>query len=116
MDTYVDRYHKTDVLLLTAVFALNIADAALTLNWLQVGGTEANPVMAWFLQQGEWAFLTQKFVVVGVWLLILTVHKNFRIARAGLWFLLALYASIFAYHIFLQAVGVPAGASPPPPL
>jgi hypothetical protein len=106
-NTYVDRYRKSDILLLGAVFALNIADALFTLIWLRRGGSEGNPIMDWFLQQGDWAFLGQKCLVVGLWLVVLVVHKNFQIARAGLWFLLALYAGIFVYHIFLQLVGVP---------
>jgi len=107
LNTYVDRYRKSDVLLLAAVFALNVADALFTLVWVERGGSEANPVMDWFLQQGEWVFLGQKCIVVGLWLVILVVHKNFQIARAGLWFLLVLYGSILLYHIYLQTAGVP---------
>jgi hypothetical protein len=110
-NTYVDRYRKSDILLLGAVFALNIADALFTLIWLRRGGSEGNPIMDWFLQQGDFVFLGQKCLVVGLWLIVLVVHKNFQLARAGLWLLLALYGGIFVYHIFLQLVGVP---MPPP--
>jgi len=109
-NTYVDRYRKSDLLLLAAVFALNLADAAFTLVWVGKGGSEGNPIMDWFLQQGELVFLAQKSVVVGSWLMILVVHKNFPIARGGLWFLLALYGFIFVYHVFLQLMAVPTPA------
>ena len=109
---YVDRYRKSDLLLLASVFGLNIADALFTLIWVRRGGSEGNPIMDWFLQQGELAFLAQKCLVVGLWLVILVVHKNFQIARTGLWLLLALYGSIFVYHIFLQVAAVP--IAPPP--
>jgi hypothetical protein len=106
-NTYVDRYRRSDIVLLGAIFGLNIADALFTLIWLQKGGSEGNPVMDWFLEQGDWAFLLQKCLVVGLWLVVLVVHKNFQLARYGLWFLLALYASIFVYHIFLQTMAIP---------
>lgn len=111
-NTYVDRYRKNDVLLLAAIFGLNIADALFTLIWVKRGGSEANPVMDWFLQQGDWVFLGQKCLVVGLWLVILVIHKNFQMARVGLWCLLVLYGSIFLYHIFLQAAGVPVSLPP----
>ena len=68
-----------------------------------MGGREANPLMNWLLSFGDSAFLVQKCVVVGIWLIILTVHKNFRIARIGLWSLFALYTGVLIYHFVLQS-------------
>lgn len=92
---YVDRYSKGDVRLLLGVFLLNVGDAFFTMLWLQRGGKEANPVMDFFLDIGPGAFLLQKCLVVGVWLLVLVVHKNFRFARQGL------YASFFVYAMIM---------------
>ena len=39
--------------------------------------------MDFFLDIGPGAFLVQKCFVVGAWLLLLLVHKNFRFARIG---------------------------------
>lgn len=102
-DTYVDRYELKDVVLLVSVLILNVTDAYFTLRWLQLGGREANPLMNWLLGLGDWAFLVQKCIVVGIWLIILTVHKNFRIARFGLWSLLALYTGVLLYHFVLHS-------------
>lgn len=112
-NSYVDRYRTSDILLLAGIFILNLADAVFTLVWLRRGGSEGNPIMQWFLEQGDWAFLAQKCLVVGLWLVILVVHKNFQIARTGLWCLLALYGAIFIYHIFLQTMAVPIPAPSP---
>jgi len=103
---YVDRFARRDVVLVVAILVLNIFDAFFTLIWLQRGGGEGNPVMAWLLEHGNGPFLIQKCIVVGAWLLLLVVHKNFRIARIGLWSLAAIYSLLILYHFALIATGV----------
>lgn len=99
---YVDVYHGTDVALVLTVFVLNLLDAAFTLNYLGYGGTEENPFMQRLLEAGNATFLFEKCFVVGFWLVLLIVHKNFRIARIGLWLLLVVYAALFGWHVFLH--------------
>jgi len=103
---YVDRYTKRDVALLLSVFLLNVGDAFFTMRWLERGGKEANPVMAFFLDIGPGAFLVQKCVVVGFWLLILVVHKNFRFARIGLYATLVVYAVLMLMHFSIIAFDI----------
>jgi hypothetical protein len=107
---YVDRYSKRDVALLFAIFALNIADAYMTMLWLHRGGREANPIMDFFLDIGPAAFLTQKCLIVGFWLILLLVHKNFRFAKVGLYASLAVYALLLIVHFGIVALGI----EPPP--
>lgn len=104
---YVDRYRGSDVALLLIIFAINIADAFFTLHWVNRGGSEGNPLMDWLLSQGHMSFVFFKCLVVGGWLLVLTVHKNFRLARWGLRVLLIVYAALLVYHIFLYALAEP---------
>jgi hypothetical protein len=103
---YVDRFARRDVALVVAILVLNIFDAFFTLIWLQRGGAEGNPVMAWVLEQGDGLFLVQKCFVVSIWLLLLVVHKNFRAARLGLWSLAAIYSLLILYHFALIGSGV----------
>ena len=103
---YVDRYSKQDVALLLAIFLLNVADAFLTMIWLHRGGREANPVMDYFLAIGPAAFLTQKILVVGCWLILLLVHKNFRFAKIGLYASLAVYSLLLIVHFSIIVFGV----------
>lgn len=103
---YVDRYTRGDVALLMTIFLLNVGDAFMTMRWLDRGGREANPVMDFFLDIGPGAFLVQKCLVVGFWLLILVVHKNFRLARVGLYASLVVYALLMAIHFSIVALGV----------
>jgi len=105
-DIYVDAFSRRDVMLLVAIFVLNICDAFFTLIWLQRGGGEANPLMSWLLELGDHAFLIQKCFVVGLWLLLLLVHKNFRMARIGLWSAFGVYSLLILYHFALIASGV----------
>ncbi len=103
---YVDRYSKQDVALLLAIFFLNVLDAFMTMLWLHRGGREANPVMAFFLDIGPAAFLLQKCLVVGFWLILLLVHKNFRFARVGLYAALAVYGLLLIVHFSIVAFDV----------
>lgn len=108
--SYVDRYTKRDVALLLSIFLLNVGDAFFTMLWLGRGGKEANPVMDFFLDIGPAAFLVQKCLVVGFWLLLLVVHKNFRFARIGLYATLVVYALLMLIHFSIVALDI----EPPP--
>ncbi len=99
---YVDRYHRSDVALVLAIFALNLLDALFTLQVLGRGAVERNPLMARLLEAGQTTFLVEKCFVVGFWLVLLIVHKNFRMARIGLWVLLLAYAALFGWHLLLH--------------
>ena len=104
--SYVDRYTRRDVALLMSIFLLNVGDAFFTMRWLDRGGREANPFMDFFLDIGPGAFLAQKCLVVGFWLLILLVHKNFRFARVGLYASLVVYAALMVLHFTIIALGI----------
>ena len=108
--SYVDRYTRLDVALILTVFLLNVADAFFTMLWLGRGGHEANPVMDFFLDIGPDAFLIQKCIIVGIWLLVLIAHKNFRFARLGIYASLVVYAVLLIVHFGIIALGI----EPPP--
>ncbi len=110
--TYVDTFTPGEVALLLVIFILNILDALFTLLWLQRGGIEANPLMASVLEIGEGAFLLQKCIVVGIWLIVLLIHKNFRLARIGLYSLAGVYSLLLLGHFALIA-GAVDPAEPP---
>jgi hypothetical protein len=105
-NAYVDVYRRADVFLLVGVLVLNVFDAGFTLVWMQEGGGEANPIMNSLIELGDGVFLAQKCFVVGLWLLVLTVHKNFQIAKYGMWVFFGLYSALLFYHVYLQAAGV----------
>lgn len=99
---YVDAYRPADVLLVASILVLNVLDALFTLLHLQRGGSEANPLMEMLLELGHDTFVIEKTLFVGVWLVLLAVHKNFRVGRAGLWLLLCLYGGVLVRHLALM--------------
>jgi hypothetical protein len=101
-DIYVDAYRSGDLLLLVSAFLLNVLDALFTLIWVRGGGAERNPLMDRLLQSGDQVFLNVKLFIAGVAFVWLMAHKNFRVARVGLWLLVAIYAALLFYHIALQ--------------
>ena len=103
---YVDVYTRKDVALILGIFLLNVGDAFLTMLWLNRGGREANPIMDFFLDIGPGAFIIQKCFIVGIWLVVLLVHKNFRFARIGLYAALAVYSLLMVVHFGILALGI----------
>ena len=101
-NTYVDAYQRRDLLLLMALFGLNILDALFTLIWLGKGGAERNPLMQHLIESGDQVFINVKLFISGIAFLVLMAHKNFQIARVGLRLLFAVYAILFLYHVYLQ--------------
>lgn len=104
-DLYVDAYRSGDLLLLVSAFLLNVLDGFFTLVWVGGGGGERNPLMDRLLQSGDQVFLNVKLFVAGVAFVWLMAHKNFRVARIGLWLLVAVYGALLLYHVALQAFG-----------
>ena len=45
-----------------------------------------------------------KGLLIGVALAVLTVHKNFGLARAGLWLAAGGYTLLCCYHLYLYRV------------
>jgi hypothetical protein len=99
---YVDRYSPGELFLVCGVLVLSIFDLVFTLVHLDAGGTEANPVMAWVLDQGgHSAFSWAKLITTLMGLGILLVHVRFRRVRKLLTFAFLLYAGVFVFHLYL---------------
>ncbi len=99
--SFVDRHGWRVVALVLWVAVLNAGDSFFTLFHLQNGGVELNPVAAAMLRSGRLGFVLWKSVLIALPLLILCVHKNFPLARLGLWTAAATYTALFADHLSL---------------
>ncbi len=102
--SFVDRYPLRVALALTWIALMNIGDSFFTLTHLQSGGIELNPIAAWLLEQGRFGFVFTKCLLISLALLVLCLHKNFQLARAGLWLSAIAYTALFVYHMFLFSV------------
>ncbi|MBI5362917.1 MAG: hypothetical protein HZA53_07035 [Planctomycetes bacterium] len=101
---FVDLYSVKLLLILLWIALMNVADSFFTLVHLQHGGTEVNPVAGMMLQTGLTSFVVLKSALIGLALLVLCVHKNFHLARLGLWVAAIAYTLLFAYHLSLFGV------------
>lgn len=96
---YVDRYSPGEVGLFLAVLLLSVVDLVLTFAHLGEGGEEANPVMAWFLNQGgDSGFVAAKFGATLVGATVLLLHVRFRGVRQALRGLVGIYLVLMLWH------------------
>jgi len=98
---FVDVYSTRLWLVVMWVVLMNIADSFFTLVHLQNGGVEANPMAQALLATGREGFVFWKCGLIGLALVVLTVHKNFPMARLGLWVSAGAYTLLLVYHLAL---------------
>jgi hypothetical protein len=103
--SFVDRYGPRLWLLVLWVALMNIGDTYFTLVHLQAGGVEVNPVADRLLQTGRVGFVLAKSVLIGLALLVLAIHKNFWLARLGLFTSAGIYTLLCLYHLTLYRHG-----------
>ena len=101
---FVDIYGARLWMLVFWTAGLNLADCFFTLVHLQAGGLEVNPMADLLLQTGRVGFVVIKAGLIGLALVVLTVHKNFWLARVGLGVAAGVYTLLTAYHLSLFLV------------
>ncbi len=99
--SFVDRYSLRLWFLLLWVALMNVGDSYFTLVHLQSGGVELNPVAAALLGTGRWGFVFIKSTLIGLALCVLCIHKNFFLAKVGIWTAAGSYTLLFLYHLSL---------------
>ena len=104
----IDLHSKSLFVSAVVVLLLCVVDAFLTLDLLQKGAVEANPLMAPFVQGSASAFAIVKLALTGASLLTLVAVSRvriFRVLRAGTIVHAAViaYASLIGYEIYLLA-------------
>jgi len=102
--TFVDHYGLRLWCLVLWVVLMNLADSFFTLVHLQSGGIELNPVAQELLELGRSNFVFTKSLLIGLALTVLVIHKNFFLARIGLWTAAGTYTLLTIYHLSLFRV------------
>jgi hypothetical protein len=100
-DSFVDLYGSRLLLALFWIALLNVADSFFTIVHLQSGGAEVNPVANALLLTGRYSFVFVKSGVIALALVVLCMHKNFPLARAGIWLAAGAYTLLLGYHLAL---------------
>src|SRR5262245_853606 len=103
--SFVDLYGRRLFLLVLWIALMNVGDSFFTLVHLQAGGVELNPVAKMLLTTGRWNFVFAKSILIGLALIVLAVHKNFHLARIGLWTAAGTYTCLVVYHLLLFRLG-----------
>ncbi len=85
---------------------LSMVDAFLTLNLLNNGADEINPIMAALLDRGTTAFTVCKMAATGICVVALVVMSRYRFMRLirvemVIYIVLAAYASLVWYELWL---------------
>jgi hypothetical protein len=102
--SFVDLYSTRLFLIVMWVALMNVADSFFTLIHLQHGGSEANPIAGVLLLTGRTSFVFWKSALIAAALLVLCIHKNFCVARYGLWAAALCYTLLLGYHLSLFGV------------
>ncbi|HJP02533.1 MAG TPA: DUF5658 family protein [Planctomycetota bacterium] len=100
-EAFVDLYDPRLLACVVWIGLMNAFDCFFTLYHLQAGGVELNPVADALLGSGRVGFVLLKSLVITLALLVLCVHRNFRLARTGLWIAALAYTLLVAYHLTL---------------
>jgi hypothetical protein len=98
---FVDRHGPWLFLVVVGVVALNFLDAWFTVLFLSHGGVELNPLVDQVIQSGLAPFILLKSAGIGFCVAVLTLTKNFRVARLGLGFVFGGYALLLGWHLYL---------------
>ncbi len=103
---YVDQYHPWLLVAIMLFAILSISDGLFTLNLIERGATEENPIMAWFLSHGPWPFMIAKFILTSSAIIILLIfHKvYFRPLRIQVKTLIPAFGAVFALVLFWQLI------------
>ncbi len=99
--SFVDVYSQRLWCMILWVALMNVADSYFTLVHLQSGAIELNPVAQFLLETGRVRFVLYKSTLIALSLLVLCLHKNFILARFGLWMAAGAYTLLVAYHLSL---------------
>lgn len=103
------RYESRYLALILSVLVLCILDAHYTLNLLQLGGVEINPVMIFLLEKDVALSLVLKYLVTASALIFLLVYKNIRIfgnirVSALIYFVFILYVLLVLVEAYSYSV------------
>ena len=63
----LDRYPAGLLVVILGILFLSLTDAFLTLNLIEHGASEINPVMAYFLEKGPFLFTVVKYGLTTAW-------------------------------------------------
>jgi hypothetical protein len=73
---FVDRYNQSHFIAIVLILFFSVVDAILTIVLTNHGANEINPIMAYCLEVGPYIFLSVKYSLTSVGLIILLILRN----------------------------------------
>ena len=104
---WADRYSQTLFGAILLILFFSVLDGLLTLFLIDHGATELNPVMAYYLDVGPYAFFSVKYLLTSVAVVILLLCQNaflrtIRIHTRSLFYVIvAAFMSVVAWELYL---------------
>ena len=104
---WADRYSQTLFGAILLILFFSVLDGLLTLFLIDHGAKELNPVMAYYLDVGPYAFFSVKYLLTSVAVVILLLCQNaflrtIRIHTRSLFYVIvAAFMSVVAWELFL---------------
>ena len=93
--------NPTLLFFLLLILGLNILDSFFTMMIMDLGGMELNPIVRFFMKIHGDKFWIWKFVIVACCLVILCLHRGFKLIRTIVILISAVYLLIVLYQIFV---------------
>ncbi len=106
VDGLLDWYEPHLLFLAIVILLMSVTDAFLTLKLIDLGASEANPVMAYLLERTPRLFVTAKMMLTGAGIIVLVAlarARVFRVIRISIiihWCMLG-YVALLAYEGWL---------------
>ena len=103
----VDRYSQSQFGAIIVILFLCVADALLTLLLTSHGAVEINPIMAYYLKIGPYAFLAVKYSLTCLAVFILLICQNVFLGALGIhtrslfYVIIAAFITVIVWQFYL---------------
>jgi len=104
---WADRYSQHLFAAIVIILFLSVTDALLTLLLMEHGAVEVNPIMAYYLNIGPYAFLIVKYLLTCVALFLLLICQNIFLrtlkiyTRSLFYVIMAAFISVILWQCYL---------------
>lgn len=98
---YLDRYSPALFFLIVLILILNIFDSLFTMIILDLGGREFNPILQSIIALHGDKFWIWKFLMVSGSLVLLCLHRGFKLFRGTIILISSIYLIIVLYQVYL---------------
>ncbi len=97
-----DRHSHKTFLLILLIVSLSVLDAIFTLNLVNRGAAELNPIMDYYLDRGPLIFFGTKYLLTFASVLVILLHQNAYLFRTRLQVKTLLFLFVISFALIVQ--------------